>query len=98
MINVLLLGASGSIGSQTLDLLKQDKNSFKLTGFSVGKKIDKIPLILKDFPSVKAICIQREEDFDAVCKDFPTLKVFCGDEGLKEITSMYKKEMVINAG
>jgi len=97
MLDVLLLGASGSIGSQTLDLLKQDRTNFKLTGFSVGKKIEKIAEILKDFPSVTRVCVQRYEDIEKVSEMFPDLIVLFGDEGLKELTASYENQMVINA-
>ena len=55
MRKILLLGASGSIGSQSLDILRRDRQSFLLTGFSVGFRVEKIPEILKDFPSVTSI-------------------------------------------
>ena len=45
---VLLLGASGSIGSQTLDIIDEAKDKFILTSFSVGKnKARAIELIKK---------------------------------------------------
>jgi 1-deoxy-D-xylulose-5-phosphate reductoisomerase len=59
MRKVLLLGASGSIGSQTLDVLKADSKSFLLKGFSVGLHIEKIPSILASFPFVNDICVER---------------------------------------
>ena len=46
MRKILLLGASGSIGSQSLDILRRDRQSFLLTGFSVGFHVEKIPEIL----------------------------------------------------
>ena len=39
MREVLLLGASGSIGTQTLDVLEKDKDLFRLIGISVGYQV-----------------------------------------------------------
>lgn len=38
MKNISLLGASGSIGTQTLDVLRSHPDQFRLVAFSVGKK------------------------------------------------------------
>ena len=34
------MGASGSIGTQTIDVIKQHPDELKLVGVSVGKNID----------------------------------------------------------
>ncbi len=50
---VLLLGASGSIGRQTLDILKQHSEDFTLVGISAGHQEKVLEEIIQDFPSVK---------------------------------------------
>lgn len=97
MRKVLLLGASGSIGSQTLDILLSDRSHFELVGFSLGKRIEKIPAILASFPSVTHVCVQREEDFLHLKEQYPTINWFCGDEGLKQIIDFSSADMVVNA-
>ena len=57
MKKVLLLGASGSIGSQTLDIIRQYPNEFELVGFSVGKNLAKAKEILNEFKTVKNVYI-----------------------------------------
>lgn len=52
-IKVLLLGATGSIGSQTLDILKQHPKDFSLVGISAGHNQETLKQIIVDFPSVK---------------------------------------------
>ncbi|MFA6616803.1 MAG: 1-deoxy-D-xylulose-5-phosphate reductoisomerase, partial [Bacilli bacterium] len=53
MEQVLLLGASGSIGEQTLSIIKEAPNDFVLVGFSVGQQSNKIEPILSAHPMVK---------------------------------------------
>lgn len=97
MRKVLLLGASGSIGSQSLDILKSDPASFELVAFSLGKRVEKIPEILNDFPNVKMICVRYEEDKLRLEKEYPSIHFFFGDEGLKEICQFAPYDMAINA-
>ena len=60
MRKVLLLGASGNIGTQSLDIFEADRASFELVGISVGKQTDKVEPILERFPSIKGVyCIDE---------------------------------------
>jgi len=97
MRKVLLLGASGSIGSQTLDILRADPKAFLLTAFSVGHQIEKIPSILSSFPFVNAICVQEEEDVTKLKISYPSIHFYSGDEGLKSLIEESDCDMVVNA-
>ena len=66
MKKVLLLGASGSIGSQTLDIIRQYPNDFELVGFSVGKNYEKAKEILLEFKNVKYVFITQKEDVRSI--------------------------------
>ena len=46
MMKILILGASGSIGQQTLEVIEKYPNNFLLTAFSVGENIFYIDEIL----------------------------------------------------
>ena len=50
MKKVLLLGASGSIGTQTIDVISKNTDQFVLTAFSVGSRSESIPEIIKSNP------------------------------------------------
>ena len=97
MRKVLLLGASGNIGVQSLDIFETDRASFELVGISVGKQTDKIEPILKRFPSIKGVyCI--DEGFAKDLKEkHPELDVFSGENGLSELIRNSDADMVENA-
>ena len=97
MRKILLLGASGSIGSQSLDILKGDPKSFLLTSFSVGKRVEIIPDILLSFPSVSHICVQKESDYDVLKAQYPSIHFYFGDEGLRQICEEADYDMAVNA-
>ncbi len=97
MRKVLLLGASGNIGSQTLDILEKDRASFELIGISVGKRVEKIADIISRFPNIKYCCLQNEEDVAKLKETYPNLTIYSGDEGLKDIIKESGSDMVVNA-
>ena len=94
MRKICLLGASGSIGGQTLDVIRKHPVDFSLVGFSVGKQVDKIPDIINEF-NPKFVCVK--EDTKDIVKQFPSIKFFYGDEGLNELIKACDCDMVVNA-
>ena len=62
-MDLVILGASGSIGSQTLDFLKNKKNNRVLKGFSVGKRVNVIDEIVKEFQNVNYITVKNKKDY-----------------------------------
>ena len=97
MMTVCLLGASGSIGSQTIDVMLKNPNDFDLLAFSVGHQTRKIRGIFNHFPNVKAICIQDKNKLSYFKKAYPNITFFSGDEGLLELIKASNAQMVINA-
>ena len=94
MRKICLLGASGSIGGQTLDVIRKHPVDFSLVGFSVGKQVDKIPDIINEF-NPKFVCVK--EDAKDIVKQFPSIKFFYGNEGLNELIKACNCDMVVNA-
>lgn len=97
MREVLLLGASGSIGTQSLDILEKHANRFRLRGFSVGKRVFMVSEILRRFPKVEHICVGAEEDANALQAQYPDVRFYHGDAGLEGIVRNCPCDMVVNA-
>ena len=81
MKKILLLGASGSIGTQTLDIIRDYPNEFELVGFSVGKNLEKAKEILKEFKTVKHVYIRDKKHAKELKKEFGA-RVYSGKCGL----------------
>ena len=61
MKNIAILGASGSIGTQAIDVIERHPNEFKLVAFTVGKNIEYAKKVLKTHqPDI--IAVQNSED------------------------------------
>lgn len=97
MRSVLLLGASGSIGTQTLDLLKKYRDRFKLAGFCVGFRDSIIPSILKDFPEVKAVYLRDKTKKEDYQKRYPSIVFFDEGDGWDGLFAVADADMVVNA-
>lgn len=97
MRKVLLLGASGSIGTQSLDIIERHKDRFLLTGFSLGHRVQYVPEVLRRFPSVQYLCVSNASDAENLRKTYPNLEIYHGDEGLVSIIERCPCDMVINA-
>lgn len=52
MKKILILGASGSIGTQTLEVIFEKENRFSLVGISIGDNIDFLADFLKNAAKV----------------------------------------------
>ena len=53
--NIILLGATGSIGNSTLKLIRQKRDEFNLIGISAYSNVDQLKMIANEF-GVKNIC------------------------------------------
>lgn len=96
MKKIVLLGASGSIGSQTIEVISKYRKEFSLLGFSLGKRTRKISFILNKFPEVKFVCIQDESKVRYYQNKFPHITFFSGDEGLLKLINN-DCDLVVNA-
>ena len=67
MKKIIILGSTGSIGKQTLDVIKEDKKNFKVILLSTDKNIDLISKQIKSF-KVKNIVVTNKEKFEILKK------------------------------
>lgn len=93
-MNIILLGASGSIGTQTLDIIREFKDRFSLVSFSVGKSIDKAKKIIDEF-SPKMVCVQNYEDMLELSTRYNNIKFCFGENGLLDVLEY--DGLVVNA-
>ena len=96
MKKIILLGASGSIGTQTIDVIYNHQDEYELVAFSVGRRIDEARNILKLF-DVKYVCVGSSEDALTLSKEYPNVHFTSGDEGLLELVSLEEGNWVVNA-
>ena len=96
MKRLMLLGASGSIGTQTIDVVLQHPDAFALVGISVGHRIDILKEILAKI-SVSHVCVCEEKDMKELAHQYPDIHFYFGDEGLLTLSKMSEYDLLVNA-
>lgn len=93
--NVYIIGAGGSIGLQTLDILRNNKD-FNVVGLSLSSNDQINEAILQVFtPEIASL--RTKEQLNKYIKKYPDIKWVYGDEGLLEIARYPKSGLLINA-
>ncbi|MDE5715395.1 MAG: 1-deoxy-D-xylulose-5-phosphate reductoisomerase [Anaeroplasmataceae bacterium] len=90
-----LLGACGSIGTQTLDVVRNQPTNFKIVGLSVGSNLNLAKELIEEFhPEI--ICFRKKEHIFPL--SYEAIIVY-GDEGLIEVAKYhrYENEWLVNA-
>lgn len=85
--NLAILGSTGSIGTQTLEVLEGLKNRelFNVKSLSCGRNTALLKEQIKKFHPER-VCVATYEGAKEIKSDFPYLEVLSGDEGLLEIS------------
>lgn len=96
MKHIGILGASGSVGMQGLDIIREHSDSFKLVSFAVGKSVEIAQNIIDEFePDI--CCIQNESDVNKLNLVGKHTKVVFGDEGLLKVAGYEKNDILLNS-
>ena len=82
--NIILLGATGSIGTSTLNLIRMKREKFNLIGVSTYEKTEQLKSISKEF-NVKNVCFFKNDQGTIFDK---SIKVMKGRQGLLELASL----------
>ena len=94
MKKIVLLGATGSIGTQTIDVIKKHPDLFELVAISVGKNIALLKDILNTI-DIKYIC--TTEKHPELSLAYPNSVFYDGEAGLKKLASLNNYDLLINA-
>lgn len=97
MRNISLLGSTGSIGTQTLDVVRAN-DDFKISALAAGSRVDAMEKQVREFrPGI--VCMYDEEaadDLKTRIADLP-VKVVSGMEGLIEAAEWPEADLVLTA-
>lgn len=96
MKNIVILGASGSIGLQTLDVIQRHPDKFRCVGLSVRSRIDAISRFL-DLNTGLLICVEKSDDALKYSLEYPQHRFIWGDDGLVQLACIHHADTVVNA-
>ncbi|MGG1633547.1 1-deoxy-D-xylulose-5-phosphate reductoisomerase [Paenibacillus sp. FSL K6-3182] len=97
MKKISILGSTGSVGTQTLDVIAHDPDRYQVVGLSAGANVDLIIEQAKQFnPSV--VSLASKADAEAARPHMPPgTKVVYGEEGLVEVAAGTDADVVVTA-
>ncbi len=87
MKKVIILGSTGSIGTQGLDVIRDNPNMFSVVGLSCGSKIDLLLRQIEEFrPRVVAISdTEKADELKTLLGEGSPVKVLSGEDAQAEI-------------
>lgn len=96
MKKIAILGSTGSIGTQALDIIEQNPDLFSVTVLTCGNNIEKLSeQIIKFKPSLAVVA--NENDALELSKRHPDMEFLFGMEGLVVAAAKTDCDMVLNS-
>ena len=96
MKHIAILGSTGSIGRQSLDVVRAHRSSFSVSSLTCGKNIGVFREQLKEFKPALAVCAEKE-DAERLAAEFPGIRFLYGPEGILEAAVSSGAELVVNS-
>ena len=96
MKNITILGSTGSIGTNALEVIRQKKDEFNVVALSGHTNYKLVMEQIKEF-NPKYVSIGTEEGFEVIKKEFPEVELFFGREGLKKLGELEETDIILTA-
>lgn len=81
MKKVAILGSTGSIGTQALDVISKNKQLLSVAVLSCANNIEKLCSQIEEYHP-EAVVVAKEVDAAELRRKYPSIEVFWGDDGL----------------
>ena len=93
-----LLGSTGSIGTQTLDIVTQYPDQFRIVGLAAGSNVEMLASQIRQFrPAIAAICVEEKlPELKEAIKDLdPQPILLAGEAGVAEVARYGDADIVV---
>lgn len=93
---ITIIGSTGSIGTQTLEVIEKIHDKFEILALAGGDNVNLLRKQIKQFKP-KTVCVKSNVAKDEISREFSNIKFLCGDDGLEEICSDRKNDLILVA-
>jgi len=95
---LVILGSTGSIGQNTLEVIRHFPEKFEVVGLAAGKNIALLAEQIKEFNPV-LVAVKSERDAKNLRNRFSgkTIEFLAGEIGLQEVASLGQADLVVSA-
>lgn len=94
---VLVLGATGSIGSSTIDCIKKYPERFELAGFSANSNGNGFEQLKKEFPDAAAVLVSKDGQ-DALISMITCTEADIAVNGIAGAAGLFPSKAVLESG
>jgi 1-deoxy-D-xylulose-5-phosphate reductoisomerase len=96
--HISLLGSTGSIGTNVLDVVRRSKRHFSVSGLAAGRNIELLAEQIRQFrPKVVSVMTAELADQVRSMIDFPDIEVLYGKEGYKAVATFDDADLIVSA-
>ncbi len=98
MVNVAILGSTGSIGRSCLEVIEKLSHRFRVLGLAAGRNIGLLEKQVERFKP-EIISVERKEEAEALREKFRggSLRVTYSQEGVEEVAGLDQNDIVVSA-
>lgn len=98
MKKLVIIGSTGSIGTQTLDIVRANKNDLQVAALAAGRDAEGLEKQIREFHPQTACLFDREaaEQLKIRTADLP-VKIVSGMDGLREEAALQDYDIFLNA-
>lgn len=93
---ITILGSTGSIGTQALEVLEKLDSKFEIIALSAGSNIELLSKQIEKYKP-KTVCVMVKEYAGILSKKFENVSFVYGDEGLVELCQNKENDIVLVA-
>lgn len=100
MRNISILGATGSIGTQALDVIRKSKEELRLIAISANTSVKKVIEIIEEFNILYVAMMHKKsaEEIKQYCYDNnKNIEVYDGITGLNKIATLKEIDIVVTS-
>ncbi|MBD3413853.1 MAG: 1-deoxy-D-xylulose-5-phosphate reductoisomerase [Candidatus Aminicenantes bacterium] len=98
MTHVAVLGSTGSIGQNTLEIISHFKDRFKVVGLSAGKNTKRLSHQIKTYkPDIVSLREKKDADELKDMKWDHPMEITWGPEGAEKVAGFDKNDVIISA-
>lgn len=94
MKNIVILGSTGTIGQNTLEVVRKSGGRFRVLGLACRENKTLLAGQIREF---RPAYVYFEKSDPAFERKFPRVQFLCGEKGLEKIASLKKADIVICA-
>lgn len=96
MKKITILGSTGSIGTQALDIIGKNPERFSVVALTCGRRLTLLAEQI-DIYKPQIVCVALEKDAVGLQKRYPDIEVLWGEQGLLDVAGKTDCDILLNA-